>query len=151
MCAACEEIEIQEMREMRAEEKKFITIEGRKIRLLSDNVIVELIHPERTWGVMKLIIPETAKREATEVHHGRVVAVGPGLRGYIKPRDFTCAEATGAYTDKIHPMDVKVGDEVVFYFAAGMVADRRRCWPSDRHRIIRESSIQGIIERDAVA
>lgn len=122
-----------------------VTIEGREIRLLSDHVIIELIHPERTYGVMKLWIPETAKREATEVHHGRVVAVGPGLRGYVKPREFTCAEATGAWTEHVHPMDVKVGDEIVFYWAAGMVANRRKCWPSDNHRIIRESDIQGVI------
>ena len=66
-----------------------------KFRPLHDRVLVEsLDSEEKTSG--GIIIPDTAKEKPQE---GKVVAVGPGS----KTED-----------GKITPMDVKVGDHVLF-------------------------------------
>jgi len=66
-----------------------------KIRPLQDRVIVERIaEEERTKG--GIIIPDTAKEKPQQ---GEVVAVGPGAR-----------DEAG----KVVPLDVKVGDRVLF-------------------------------------
>ena len=66
-----------------------------KFRPLHDRVLVEsLDSEEKTSG--GIIIPDTAKEKPQE---GKVIAVGPGSK---------------SEDGKITPMDVKVGDHVLF-------------------------------------
>ena len=66
-----------------------------KFRPLQDRVLVRRIEEEeKTKG--GIIIPDTAKEKPME---GEVIAAGPGARG-----------DDGA----LHPLDVKVGDRVLF-------------------------------------
>jgi len=64
-------------------------------RPLHDRVVVErLEQEEKTAG--GIIIPDTAKEKPQQ---GKVISVGPGARGD---------------DGKIHPLDVKPGDRVLF-------------------------------------
>ena len=64
-------------------------------RTLQDRVLVRRIEQEeKTTG--GIIIPDTAKEKPME---GEVIAAGPGARGE---------------DGKLHPLDVKVGDRVLF-------------------------------------
>jgi len=66
-----------------------------KIRPLDDRVVVEPIEAEeRTAG--GIVLPDSAKERP---QRGTVVAVGPGVR-----------DESG----KLRPLDVKVGDKVLF-------------------------------------
>ena len=66
-----------------------------KFRPLQDRVLVRRIEQEeKTAG--GIIIPETAKEKPME---GEVIAAGPGARGD---------------DGKLHPLDVKIGDRVLF-------------------------------------
>ena len=66
-----------------------------KFRPLQDRVLVRrLEQEEKTSG--GIIIPDTAKEKPME---GEVVAVGPGVR---------------SEDGKLHPLDVKPGDRVLF-------------------------------------
>ena len=66
-----------------------------KFRPLHDRVVVRRLEAEeKTAG--GIIIPDTAKEKPME---GEVVAAGPGARGE---------------DGKFHPLDVKVGDRVLF-------------------------------------
>ena len=66
-----------------------------KFRPLQDRVLVRRIEEEeKTKG--GIIIPDTAKEKPME---GEVLAAGPGVRGE---------------DGKLHPLDVKVGDRVLF-------------------------------------
>ena len=66
-----------------------------KFRPLQDRVLVRRIEEEeKTRG--GIIIPDTAKEKPME---GEVLAAGPGVRGE---------------DGKLHPLDVKVGDRVLF-------------------------------------
>ena len=66
-----------------------------KFRPLHDRVLIEVLDiEEKTSG--GIIIPDTAKEKPQE---GKVVAVGSGLK---------------AESGKVLPMDVKVGDLVLF-------------------------------------
>jgi chaperonin GroES len=67
-----------------------------KLQPLDDRIVVRSNEPEETT-VSGLVIPDTAKEKPQQ---GEVLAVGPGRR----------AENTG----EIVPMDVKVGDTVVY-------------------------------------
>lgn len=67
-----------------------------KLQPLDDRIVVRSNEPEETT-VSGLVIPDTAKEKPQQ---GEVLAVGPGRR----------AETTG----EIVPMDVKVGDTVVY-------------------------------------
>jgi len=66
-----------------------------KFRPLHDRVVIRRVTPDEksTGGI---IIPDTAQDKPTE---GEIVAVGPGAR---------------SEDGKIHPLDVKVGDRVLF-------------------------------------
>jgi chaperonin GroES len=66
-----------------------------KFRPLHDRVLVRRIEQEAksTGGI---IIPDTAREKPME---GEVIAVGPGARGE---------------DGKVHPLDVKTGDRVLF-------------------------------------
>jgi len=94
-----------------------------KIRPLQDRVIVKrLEEDEKTEG--GIIIPDTAKEKPME---GKIVAVGKGkvLEG-----------------GKVAPLDVKVGDRVLF----GKYAGTEIKLEGEEHLIMREEDILGIIE-----
>ena len=66
-----------------------------KFKPLQDRVLVRRIEEEeKTKG--GIIIPDTAKEKPME---GEVIAAGPGARGD---------------DGKLHPLDVKVGDRILF-------------------------------------
>ena len=67
-----------------------------KLNPLEDRIVVRAGEPEETT-VSGLVIPDTAKEKPQQ---GEVLAVGPGRR----------AENTG----EIVPLDIKVGDTVVY-------------------------------------
>jgi chaperonin GroES len=97
-------------------------------RPLHDRVLVRRVEAEeRTRG--GIIIPDTAKEKPIE---GEVLAVGPGAR-----------DETG----KIVPLDVKVGDRVLFGKWAGteVVID------GEERIIMKESDIFGVVEGKARA
>jgi chaperonin GroES len=94
-----------------------------KIRPLNDRVIVQRIEEEeKTKG--GIIIPDTAKEKPQE---GKVIAVGAGkiLESGTKV-----------------PMDVKVGDRVLF----GKYAGTEIKIEGDEYLMMREDDILGVIE-----
>ena len=66
-----------------------------KLRPLQDRVLIRRVDPE-TKTIGGIFIPDTAQEKPME---GKVVAVGPGTR-----------DDAG----KLHPLDVKAGDRVLF-------------------------------------
>ena len=95
-----------------------------KIRPLQDRVIVKRIEEEeKTKG--GIIIPDTAKEKPME---GKVVAVGKG-----KVLD----------DGKVHPLDVKAGDRVLF----GKYSGTEVKIEGEEHLIMREDDILGVIEK----
>lgn len=95
-----------------------------KIRPLQDRILIKrLEEEEKTKG--GIIIPDTAKEKPME---GKVVAVGKGK-----------VQENG----KVLPLDVKVGDRVLFAKYAG--ADVKI--EGEDHLILREEEILGIIEK----
>ncbi|MFL2525834.1 MAG: co-chaperone GroES [Pelagibacteraceae bacterium] len=95
-----------------------------KFRPLHDRVLVEsLDSEEKTSG--GIIIPDTAKEKPQE---GKVVAVGPGS----KTED-----------GKITPMDVKVGDHVLF----GKWSGTEVKVDGKEYSIMKESDIMGVIAK----
>ena len=65
------------------------------LKPLNDRLVVERIENDIEKTAGGIIIPDTAKEKPTQ---GRVVAVGPGR----------------TIEGKVHPLDVKVGDTVLF-------------------------------------
>jgi chaperonin GroES len=99
-----------------------------RFRPLQDRILVRRIEAEeKTPG--GIIIPDTAKEKPVE---GEVLAVGPGAR-----------DETGV----LRPLDVKVGDRVLFTKWAGTEVLING---GDR-LILKESDILGVIEDDAQA
>ncbi len=98
------------------------------IRPLYDRIVVKRIEPqEQMQG--GLYIPDTAKEKPQE---GEVVAVGKGKRGD---------------DGKIMPLDVKVGDKILFGKYSGSdikIVD-------DEFLIMREDEVLGVLEGAAVA
>jgi chaperonin GroES len=95
-----------------------------KIRPLQDRLIVKRIEEEaKTKG--GIIIPDTAKEKPME---GKVIAVGKGKV---------------LEDGKIQPLDVKVGDKVLF----GKYAGTEVKIDGDEHLIMREDDILGVIEK----
>ena len=93
-----------------------------KFRPLHDRVLIEILDSEeKTTG--GIIIPDTAKEKPQE---GEVVAVGPGAR---------------TEDGKITPMDVKIGDIVLFGKWSGTEVKMN----GDDFLIMKESDIMGII------
>ena len=93
-------------------------------RPLHDRVLVRRVEAEeKTAG--GIIIPDTAKEKPQE---GEVIAVGPGAR---------------AEDGSITPLDVKVGDRVLFskYGRTDVKID------GEDLTILRESDILGIVEK----
>ncbi len=94
-----------------------------KLRPLGDRLVVEPIEQEeRTAG--GIILPETAKEKPQE---GKVLAAGPGRR-----------DEDGEYI----PMDVKVGDRVLFakYSGTEVKMDGKKLL------ILKESDVLAILE-----
>jgi chaperonin GroES len=92
-------------------------------RPLHDRVVIKRIdQEEKTAG--GIIIPDTAKEKPME---GEVVSVGPGARGE---------------DGKLHPLDVKPGDRVLF----GKWSGTEVKIGAEELLIVKESDIMGIIE-----
>ena len=95
-----------------------------KIRPLQDRVIVKRVEEEeKTKG--GIIIPDTAKEKPME---GKIIAAGKGKV---------------LEDGKIHPLDVKAGDRVLF----GKYAGTEVKIDGEEHLIMREEDILGVIEK----
>ncbi len=95
---------------------------GGRLRPLHDRIIVKPREAgEHVWG--GIIIPDTAREKPQE---GDVIAVGPGRLLEDGRRS---------------PMDVKVGDRVIFEKYAGTEVEL----DEESYLILRESDILGII------
>ena len=95
-----------------------------KIRPLQDRIIVKRVEEEeKTKG--GIIIPDTAKEKPME---GKVVAVGKGKL---------------MEDGKVHAVDVKVGDRILF----GKYAGTEVKIDGEEHLIMREDDILGVIEK----
>ena len=94
-----------------------------KFRPLQDRVLLRRLDEEsKTTG--GIIIPDTAQEKPME---GEVIAAGPGARGE---------------DGVLHPLDVKVGDRVLF----GKWAGTEVKIDGDDLIIMKESDILGVIE-----
>ena len=94
-----------------------------KLRPLQDRVLIRLVEAEaKTSG--GIIIPDTAQEKPTE---GEVVAVGSGAR-----------DEDG----KLHPLDVKAGDRVLF----GKWSGTEIKLDGEDLMIMKEADIMGVIE-----
>ena len=99
-----------------------------KFRPLHDRVVVRRLEAEeKTAG--GIIIPDTAKEKPIE---GEVLAVGNGTR-----------DEQG----KVHPLDVKVGDRILF----GKWSGTEVKLDGEELLIMKESDIMGIIEGQPAA
>ncbi len=95
-----------------------------KIRPLQDRLVVRRVEEEeKTKG--GIIIPDTAKEKPIE---GEVIAVGKG-----KVND----------KGELRPLDVKVGDRVLF----GKYAGTEVKIDGEEHLILREEDVLGIVEK----
>ena len=93
------------------------------IRPLQDRLIVKRIdEEEKTAG--GIIIPDSAKEKPQE---GKVIAVGKGKVGE---------------DGKVHPLDVKKGDKILFSKYAGTEVNI----DGAEHLIIREDDVLGVVE-----
>ncbi|MBN1830385.1 MAG: co-chaperone GroES [Deltaproteobacteria bacterium] len=95
-----------------------------KIRPLYDRILVKrLEEEEKTKG--GIIIPDTAKEKPMQ---GEIIAAGKGRRGD---------------DGKILPLDVKVGDRILFnkYAGSDIKID------DESYMIMREDDVLGIIEK----
>ena len=97
-----------------------------KLRPLQDRVLIRRVDAEvKTSG--GIFIPDTAQEKPME---GEVVAVGPGAR-----------DENG----KLHPLDVKSGDRVLF----GKWSGTEVKLDGEELMIMKESDIMGVIEKPA--
>jgi chaperonin GroES len=94
-----------------------------KLRPLGDRVWIEPIEREETTA-SGIILPETAKEKPQE---GKVLAVGPGVRNEEGKRQ---------------PLDVKVGNRVLFAKYAGTEIKQN----GTKYLIMRESDILAIVK-----
>ena len=99
-----------------------------KFRPLHDRVVVKRIGAEEK-SAGGIIIPDTAQEKPME---GEVIAVGPGARGE---------------DGKVHPLDVKAGDRVLF----GKWSGSEVKIDGEELIIMKESDIMGIIDSGAAA
>ncbi|HEV7732998.1 MAG TPA: co-chaperone GroES [Candidatus Binatia bacterium] len=95
-----------------------------KIRPLQDRVIVKRLEEEAQKSKGGIIIPDTAKEKPQQ---GKIIAVGKG-----KAND----------DGKIQPLDVKVGDVILF----GKYSGSEIKLDGDEHLIMREEDILGVVE-----
>jgi chaperonin GroES len=97
-------------------------------RPLGDRVLVRRVkEEEKTKG--GIIIPDTAKEKPQE---GEIVAVGPGAR-----------DETG----KVQPLDVKVGDRILF----GKWSGTEVSISGEDLLIMKESDVLGVLDGQAQA
>ena len=96
------------------------------IRPLYDRVVVKRIEEKET-KVGGLFIPDSAKEKPQE---GEVIAVGPGAR-----------DEDG----KLHPLDVKTGDRVLF----GKWSGTEVKLDGEDFMIMKESDIMGVVDHAA--
>jgi chaperonin GroES len=97
-----------------------------KFRPLHDRVLIRRVEQEgKTTG--GIIIPDTAQEKPME---GDVIAVGPGARGE---------------DGKVHPLDVKAGDRVLF----GKWSGTEIRLDGEELMIMKESDIMGLVEGGA--
>ena len=94
-----------------------------KLRPLGDRVWVEPIEREEMTA-SGIVLPETAKEKPME---GRILAVGPGARNEEGKRA---------------PLDVKVGDKVLFAKYAGTEIKHN----GSKYLIMRESDLLAVID-----
>ena len=95
-----------------------------KIRPLQDRIIIKRVEEEeKTKG--GIIIPDTAKEKPLE---GKVIAAGNGKI---------------LEDGKVRPLDVKVGDRVLF----GKYAGTEIKIEGEEHLMLREEDILGVIEK----
>ena len=94
-----------------------------KIRPLHDRVIVKRVEEERKTA-SGIVIPDSATEKPDQ---GEVKAVGPGKR-----------DENG----KVIPMDLKVGDRVLFGKYSGQVVKV----DGDELLVMREEDIMGVVE-----
>ncbi len=94
-----------------------------KLRPLHDRVLVRRVDEEEKTS-SGIIIPDTAKEKPME---GKVLSVGPGVRGD---------------DGKIHPLDVKKGDRILF----GKWSGTEVKMDDEELLIMKESDIMGVIE-----
>ncbi len=93
------------------------------LKPLHDRVLVKPLEAEeQTAG--GIIIPDTAKEKPMK---GRVIMAGPGVRGE---------------DGKLHPLDVKKGDQILYGKWSGTEVKLN----GDDLLIMKESDIMGIIE-----
>ena len=99
-----------------------------KFRPLHDCLLVRRVEQEaKTTG--GILIPDTAREKPIE---GAVIAVGPGAR-----------DDDG----KVHPLDVKAGDRVIF----GKWSGTEVKIDGEELMIMKESDVMGIIDRGVAA
>ena len=99
-----------------------------KFRPLHDRVLLRRVEQEaKTTG--GIIIPDTAQEKPME---GEIIAVGPGARGE---------------DGKVHPLDVKTGDRVLF----GKWSGTEVKLDGEELMIMKESDIMGLLEGAAAA
>jgi len=99
-----------------------------KFRPLHDRVLIQRVEQEaKTAG--GIIIPDTAQEKPME---GEVIAVGPGARGE---------------DGKVHPLDVKAGDRVLF----GKWSGTEIKIDGEDLMIMKETDIMGLVEGGAAA
>src|SRR2546421_7464398 len=97
-----------------------------KLRPLQDRVLIRRVDPE-TKTIGGIFIPDTAQEKPME---GKVVAVGPGTR-----------DDAG----KLHPLDVKAGDRVLF----GKWSGTEVKLDGEDLMIMKESDIMGVVDHAA--
>jgi chaperonin GroES len=98
------------------------------IRPLHDRIIVKRVDAQRTTA-SGIVIPDTA---AEKPEQGEVLAVGPGKRGD---------------DGQALPMDVKVGDRILFGKYAGQTVKVE----GEELLVMREDDVMAVIEMDAQA
>ena len=97
-----------------------------KFRPLQDRVLVRRIEEEeKSRG--GIIIPDTAREKPME---GEVLAAGPGARGD---------------DGKLHPLDVKIGDRVLF----GKWSGTEIKIDGEDLVVMKESDIMGVVDKTA--
>src|SRR5579862_8306211 len=97
-----------------------------KLRPLQDRVLIRRVEAEaKTAG--GIFIPDTAQEKPTE---GEVAAVGPGTRDQH---------------GKLHPLDVKAGDRVLFGKWSGVEVKL----DGEDLMIMKESDIMGVVDQIA--
>ncbi|MEQ1813160.1 MAG: co-chaperone GroES [Candidatus Nitrotoga sp.] len=95
-----------------------------KVRPLSDRVIVKRVEEERKTA-SGIVIPDTATEKPDQ---GEIIAVGKGKMGD---------------DGKLHPMNVKVGDKVLF----GQYSGQPFKIGGQEYITMREDDIIGVIEK----